>query len=88
MINSYRKKETELVTIQHEVPPAVALTDNLPNDDNQDDLYDNFGNYVGDKGNDSVFLRYDSYVLYTFVLWYGCNFLLKDLKAWEAETYR
>ncbi|XP_072947449.1 uncharacterized protein Neos [Epargyreus clarus] len=45
------KPRREEVTIQSDLPPAVVLTDNLPvvPDDNNDDLYDSYGNYVGDQ---------------------------------------
>ncbi|XP_053606233.1 nuclear receptor coactivator 5 [Plodia interpunctella] len=51
--NNDRKRETEVVTIQPDLPPAVALSDNIPigNDDaNEDAVYDSYGNYVGEGG--------------------------------------
>ncbi|XP_060802689.1 nuclear receptor coactivator 5 [Amyelois transitella] len=51
--NSDRKRETEVVTIQPEIPPAVALSDNLPiviEDGNDEAVYDSYGNYVGEQG--------------------------------------
>ncbi|KAJ8716012.1 hypothetical protein PYW08_013297 [Mythimna loreyi] len=45
-------KRMDQTQIQQEVPPAVALNDNLPlstAEDGNDDLYDSFGNYVGDQ---------------------------------------
>ncbi|XP_022122243.2 nuclear receptor coactivator 5 [Pieris rapae] len=48
------KLQTEVVVIQPDVSPAVAMNDNLPMvaEDNQDDPYDNQGNYVGEKEED------------------------------------
>ncbi|KAJ0178189.1 hypothetical protein K1T71_006012 [Dendrolimus kikuchii] len=46
-----KRKDTEVVTIEPEVPPAVALSDNIPvaEDDAAEELYDNYGNYIGDN---------------------------------------
>ncbi|CAH0729899.1 unnamed protein product, partial [Brenthis ino] len=46
------KRETEVVTIQPDIPPAVALTDNIiSNEDTLEDPYDNYGNYVTEREN-------------------------------------
>ncbi|CAG4962569.1 unnamed protein product [Colias eurytheme] len=48
VLKNEQRREVEV--IQPEVPPAVALSDNIPvDDDNQDDMYDNYGNYIGDQ---------------------------------------
>lgn len=46
-----KKKETEVVTIHPEVPPAVALTENqIPAvEETSEDLYDGYGNFIGDS---------------------------------------
>ncbi|KAI5637115.1 RNA recognition motif domain-containing protein [Phthorimaea operculella] len=45
-----QRRETEVVTISSSLPPAVALSDNLPIViEDSDDHYDNFGNYIGDQ---------------------------------------
>ncbi|KAJ2943697.1 hypothetical protein O0L34_g16808 [Tuta absoluta] len=44
------RRETEVVTISPSVPPAVALSDNLPIViEDSDEHYDKFGNYIGDQ---------------------------------------
>ncbi|CAK1544985.1 unnamed protein product [Leptosia nina] len=50
--NDRKKPESDVVSINPEIPTAVPHIDNkVPPeiDDSQDDLYDNFGNYIGDK---------------------------------------
>lgn len=43
--------------MQPEIPPAVALSDNIPVVDDDNDEYDSYGNYVG--GDQSkIFLNY------------------------------
>lgn len=38
------------MTIQLDIPPAVALTDNIPsNEEASEDPYDNYGNYVTER---------------------------------------
>ncbi|CAK1586043.1 unnamed protein product [Parnassius mnemosyne] len=45
------RREPEIVTVNQELPPAVALTDNYPTagEDANDEPYDNYGNYIGDQ---------------------------------------
>ncbi|XP_045450571.1 nuclear receptor coactivator 5 [Melitaea cinxia] len=44
------KRETEVVTMQSDKPPAVALSTNLPiASEEATDEYDNYGNYVGEQ---------------------------------------
>lgn len=47
-----------MVTLQNEMPPAVALTDNTPIviDDNEEP-YDNYGNFIGDQNKNSKYLQ-------------------------------
>ncbi|PZC76059.1 hypothetical protein B5X24_HaOG205198 [Helicoverpa armigera] len=46
-----KSRHNDQVAIQQEVPPSVALNDKLPlnADDGNEELYDNFGNYIGDQ---------------------------------------
>lgn len=57
-----------MVTVQPDVPPAVALSDNIPtvNDDAGDDHYDNFGNYIGDRdhGKELILELYPANIVY------------------------
>ncbi|XP_073947019.1 nuclear receptor coactivator protein neosin [Choristoneura fumiferana] len=59
--NPDKARVTEVVVVQPEVPPAVALTDNIPvdDDDGGEEPYDNYGNYIGDKGGNNY--RDDDY---------------------------
>ncbi|CAG9793962.1 unnamed protein product [Diatraea saccharalis] len=50
--NPDKSRQTEVVTVQSSIPPAVALSDNLPvvNDDAAaDEPYDSYGNFKGDQ---------------------------------------
>lgn len=38
------------MSVQSDVPPAVALSDNIPVEDSGEEPYDNYGNYVGEQG--------------------------------------
>nr|XP_049706373.1 nuclear receptor coactivator 5 isoform X1 [Helicoverpa armigera] len=46
-----KSRHNDQVAMQPEVPPAVALNEKLPlnADDGNEELYDNFGNYIGDQ---------------------------------------
>ncbi|XP_052741738.1 nuclear receptor coactivator 5 [Bicyclus anynana] len=48
-INGPNTRQTEVVIIQSDKPPAVALTDNTPVAEVAEEPYDNYGNYVGDQ---------------------------------------
>ncbi|XP_063535280.1 nuclear receptor coactivator 5 [Cydia strobilella] len=48
--NPDKARPTEVVIVEPEVPPAVALNDNLPGDnDGGEEPYDSYGNYIGDQ---------------------------------------
>ncbi|XP_063382426.1 nuclear receptor coactivator 5 [Cydia fagiglandana] len=48
--NPDKARPTEVVIVEPEVPPAVALNDNLPADnDGGEEPYDSYGNYIGDQ---------------------------------------
>lgn len=62
-----------MVVVQPEVPPAVALTDNIPvdNDDGGEEPYDNYGNYIGDKGGEIAIII----VMFSLHPTAGCSLL-------------
>lgn len=48
-IVNFRRPEQD--SEQSQLPPAVALTDNLPIAvEDQEEPYDSYGNYIGDQG--------------------------------------
>lgn len=52
--------------MQQDLPPAVALNDKLAlatADDGNDELYDNFGNYVGDQSKFIFFKMFINIIL-------------------------
>lgn len=51
------RRDTEVVHIKSDIAPAVALTDSVSaHNDEGDDQYDNFGNFIGDKSKNLVLI--------------------------------
>ncbi|XP_063363660.1 nuclear receptor coactivator 5 [Cydia amplana] len=51
--NPDKARPTEVVIVEPEIPPAVALNDNLATDnDGGEEPYDSYGNYIGDQSHE------------------------------------
>ncbi|CAH2039482.1 unnamed protein product, partial [Iphiclides podalirius] len=55
------RRETEVVVINPEVPPAVALSEKYLPEESNDEPYDSYGNYIGDKRMPNTDYREEEY---------------------------